>query len=108
MGAGSTARTRCGDASVSPPETWSASYESPAHAEVPNARPLDLRGLPRHHRAEHELAALDVHLDHVAGLELALEQPHRQRVLHAALQGSLERARAEVRVVALLGQPIAC
>ena len=42
----------------------------------------------------------------VAGLEFAVEQFHGQRVEQMFLDGALERARAELRVVAFLGQKV--
>src|SRR3989454_8071950 len=52
-------------------------------------------------RSERDRLALGVDDDRVAVDELVLEQFERQRVLDQALNGPLERPRAERRVVAL-------
>src|SRR5215831_833095 len=56
--------------------------------------------------SEHQLPALGVDLDAPIGLELALEQLHRQGILDAALEGALERPRAEVGIVAFRGEQV--
>src|SRR5438046_1518149 len=50
--------------------------------------------------AEDEDALLEVDLDPAARRELARQELHRERVLNLALQGTLERARAELGVEA--------
>src|SRR5690348_2675854 len=48
------------------------------------------------------------HLDGFAGLNLALQDFERQRVLDEALDGALERTRSELRIVAALKEQLAC
>src|SRR5262249_20104345 len=60
-------------------------------------RATELERLTRNARVDDDLAAFG---------ELALEDLHRERVLEHALDHALERARAVVRVVALLGEQV--
>ena len=57
-----------------------------------------------HHALEAEVAALQVHRDHVLGAELALQDELGHRVLDALLDRPLERPRTKHRVEAHLGQ----
>src|SRR5215510_9021566 len=54
-----------------------------------------------HLRPEDDRVAVRVDRDAVAVVHLALEQLERERILHQPLDGSLERPRAERRIVAL-------
>src|SRR4051812_1908328 len=54
---------------------------------------------------EHHLPIVaGLHQDPVALLELPREQLHRERILDHALDRTLERPRAERRIIAFLGQ----
>src|SRR5512137_898125 len=81
---------------------------SPEGVTATAARGADAPGLrrTRGHALEHDLAAGHVHADPVAVAELPLQHPPRQRVLHQALDGSLERSGTVHRVEALSRQKL--